>query len=275
MSFSVSFLSSLLFLVVTYFTFSFSLLSDCKFTLLQDSGTFQTPNFPVKYPNNIECVWNIQVQPGRFILLSFDVVELESYRGECIDLVEVKDGSRSTDQLLGSFCDISLVPKVITSSSNTLRIWFYSDKSDAYQGFNGSYISQWEKGCGGALTKHSQSISSPRYPDYPYPNSIQCDWVITMPRGKFIRLEFSDFEVEFNCDGKCWCTDQLEIWEGPEFNDTKLGSFCVSVQELIVSKTNRIRLRFTTNKEGRFKGFFLSYTSSITPGESFSVKSGI
>lgn len=38
------------------------------------------------------------------------------------------------------------MPKVITSSSNTLRIWFYSDKSEAYQGFNGSYISQWEKG---------------------------------------------------------------------------------------------------------------------------------
>lgn len=78
-------------------------------------------------------------------------------------------------------------------------------------------------GCGGALTKHSQSISSPRYPDYPYPNSMQCDWVITMPRGKFIRLEFSDFEVEFNCDGKCWCADRLELWEGPEFNETKLG----------------------------------------------------
>ena len=177
------------FLLLLYITFSFSFLSDCKFTLLQDSGTFQTPNFPLKYPNNIECVWNIQVQPGRFILLSFDVVELESYRGECIDLVEVKDGDSSTDQLLGkkiptlylevqesyeqsllqqilaikgtktgyvkctlfflfsdSFCDISLAHKVITSSSNTLRIWFYSDKSDAYQGFNGSYISQWEKG---------------------------------------------------------------------------------------------------------------------------------
>ena len=175
--------------MLLYVTFSFSFLSDCKFTLLQDSGTFQTPNFPLEYPNNIECVWNIQVQPGRFILLSFDVVELESFRGKCIDLVEVKDGDRSTDQLLGkkittlylevlasfeecllqqfltikrtktsylkctlfflfpgSFCDISLVPKVITSSSNTLRIWFYSDKSKSYQGFNGSYISQWEKG---------------------------------------------------------------------------------------------------------------------------------
>ncbi len=46
----------------------------------------------------------------------------------------------------GSFCDIRLPPKVITSSSNSLRIWFYSDKSEAYQGFNASYTSQWEKG---------------------------------------------------------------------------------------------------------------------------------
>ena len=99
----VSFLSEFFAVSCCYFIlFSpFHFFSDCKFTLLQDSGTFQTPNFPVKYPNNIECVWNIQVQPGRFILLSFDVVELESYRGECIDLVEVKDGSQSTDQLLG------------------------------------------------------------------------------------------------------------------------------------------------------------------------------
>lgn len=42
-----------------------------------------------------------------------------------------------------------------------------------------------------------------------------------------------------------------------------------------MSKTNRMRIRFTTNKEGRFKGFLLSYASSITPGELFSVKVGI
>ncbi|KAJ7328673.1 hypothetical protein OS493_023948 [Desmophyllum pertusum] len=250
----------------------------CKFTLTQDSGRFQTPNFPGKYPNDVECIWNIQVQPGRFVLLSFDVFELESFKRSCIDLIEVKDGSRSTDQLLGSFCDIDPPPKVITSSTNNLRIWFYSDKSVAYRGFNASYTSQWEKGCGGSLTKHSGSISSPRYPDYLYPNSMQCDWSITMPRGKFVRLQFSDdFEVEFNCDGRCWCADRLELWDGPEFNETKLGSFCVSVQPLIVSKTNRMRLRFTTNREGRFRGFQLSYTTSITPscGGDFMEENGI
>ena len=33
-----------------------------------------------------------------------------------------------------------------------------------------------------------------------------------------------------------------------------------------MSKSNRIRLRFITNAEGRFKGFSLSFTTSITPG---------
>ena len=74
----------------------------------ENSGTFHTPNFPDKHPNNIECIWNIHVQPGRFILLSFDVFELESYKGKCIDIVEVKDGGKSTDQLLGEFYALQL-----------------------------------------------------------------------------------------------------------------------------------------------------------------------
>lgn len=53
---------------------------------------------------------------------------------------------------------------------------------------------------------------------------MQCVWTITVPRGKFIRLEFSDFEVEYNCDSDndCRCVDLLELWDGPEFNETKL-----------------------------------------------------
>ena len=74
------------------------------------------------------------------------------------------------------------------------------------------------------MSKNSGSISSPRFPDYLYPNSMQCVWIITVPRGKFIRLEFSDFEVEYNCDSDndCRCVDRLELWDGPEFNETKL-----------------------------------------------------
>ena len=81
---------------------------DCHFVLTADSGTIHTPNFPDKHPNNITCIWNIKVQPGRFILLSFHVFDLESYRGKCIDLVEVKDGGRQTDELLGEYAGYML-----------------------------------------------------------------------------------------------------------------------------------------------------------------------
>ena len=82
--------------------------ADCPFVLTADSGTIHTPNFPGKHPNNITCIWNIKVQPGRFILLSFHVFDLESYRGKCIDLVEVKDGGRQTDELLGEYAGYTL-----------------------------------------------------------------------------------------------------------------------------------------------------------------------
>ena len=46
----------------------------------------------------------------------------------------------------GAFCNTIPPPNVITSSKNELRLWFYSDKTDAYQGFNATYTSQWEQG---------------------------------------------------------------------------------------------------------------------------------
>lgn len=82
---------------------SFFLFSDCLFHLTKESGTFETPGFPEKYPNNTQCIWNIRVEPGRFILLSFHVFEIESHRGKCADIVEVKDGSTPTDELLGEY----------------------------------------------------------------------------------------------------------------------------------------------------------------------------
>ncbi|XP_074610173.1 cubilin-like [Acropora palmata] len=240
---------------------------DCVFHLTKESGTFETPGFPEKYPNNTQCIWNIHVEPGRFILLSFHIFEIESHRGKCTDIVEVKDGSTPTDELLGIFCDSNRPPKVITSSTNSLRVWFLSDQTKEHRGFNASYTSQLEQGCGGFLSNTSGSISSPRFPEYPYPNSLQCDWIITLPSGKFIRVEFSsDYEVEVNCGTECECVDRLELWDGPEFNETRVGSFCLSIPPLLVSKSNRMRLRFITNGEGRFKGFGLSYTTSITPG---------
>ena len=62
------------------------------------------------------------------------------------------------------FCNNNQPPNVITSSKNELRLWFYSDKTDAYQGFNASYTSQWEQGTSDQNhdTKRIQEFANPR-----------------------------------------------------------------------------------------------------------------
>ena len=39
------------------------------------------------------------------------------------------------------------------------------------------------------------SFVSPNYP-YPYPNSVECFWTITVARGNLIELKFDDFNME-------------------------------------------------------------------------------
>ena len=49
--------------------------------------------------------------------------------------------------------------------------------------------------CGGHLTGDSGEFKSPNFPAN-YPNNIECNWVITVPEGKQVHLEFdSSFNV--------------------------------------------------------------------------------
>ena len=49
--------------------------------------------------------------------------------------------------------------------------------------------------CGGHLTGDSGEFKSPNFP-WNYPNNIECNWVITVPEGKQVHLEFdSSFNV--------------------------------------------------------------------------------
>ena len=90
------------------------------------------------------------------------------------------------------------------------------------------------------------SVSSPRYPNYPYPNAITCNWTITVAPDKFIRLEFSAFEVEFICDSSCVCSDKLELWDGPEGNETKVARYEDSSKIQQGIKHNSLQLSFSS-----------------------------
>ena len=50
--------------------------SECAVTITQPLGVITSPGFPQPYRNGIDCTWNIQLQIGQLINISFLHFEL-------------------------------------------------------------------------------------------------------------------------------------------------------------------------------------------------------
>ncbi|XP_059981758.1 deleted in malignant brain tumors 1 protein [Lagenorhynchus albirostris] len=114
----------------------------CGGFLSQPSGSFSSPFYPGKYPNNAKCVWDIEVQNNYRVTLVFRDVQLE---GGCnYDYIEVFDGPYHSSPLLARVCDVARGS--FTSSSNFMSIRFISDGSVKMRGFQAEYYSSLSPG---------------------------------------------------------------------------------------------------------------------------------
>ncbi|VFV38435.1 hcg2040007-like [Lynx pardinus] len=111
----------------------------CGGLLTNNSGSFSSPWYPKKYPTNVVCAWDIQVDARAHVKLTFDVVKMENFFGCPYDFIEIFDGPQSESFSLGRFC--SGTTPVFTSSSNRLTVVFHSDAIVTNMGFFASYES--------------------------------------------------------------------------------------------------------------------------------------
>ncbi|XP_042763742.1 deleted in malignant brain tumors 1 protein-like, partial [Panthera leo] len=111
----------------------------CGGLLTNNSGSFSSPWYPKKYPTNVVCAWDIQVDGRAHVKLTFDVVKMENFFGCPYDFIEIFDGPQSESFSLGRFC--SGTTPVFTSSSNRLTVVFHSDAIVTNMGFFASYES--------------------------------------------------------------------------------------------------------------------------------------
>lgn len=107
------------------------ILDACGGVFEDSNGTITSPSFPVTYPGNKDCVWEIIAPPQYRITLNFTHFDLEGNNArqqECeYDSVEVS--SKLGDDILrkhGIFCG-SRVPPLITSEGNFMKVTFTSD----------------------------------------------------------------------------------------------------------------------------------------------------
>ncbi|XP_019622075.1 PREDICTED: bone morphogenetic protein 1-like [Branchiostoma belcheri] len=114
-------------------------------------------------------------------------------------------------------------------------------------------------GCGGNLTTPTGGpVTSTNYPSN-YGNNENCEWLITVPEGSIIRLTFDSFNTE-------GCCDFLTIYDGASDSaaviQTLTGQQSVSP---IISTSNSMFLRFTSDHSITRQGFQFSYTSLTLP----------
>ena len=117
-----------------------SLTSGCNQTLYGTKGTFQSPNYPRKYPDGQLCSWRITGIAGQRIRLRF--INFTLQKDNNTDSVRVFDGWNESSPSLGEFYGGHVPPgEGLTSSSDVMFVIFTSDAAFSYAGFQASFES--------------------------------------------------------------------------------------------------------------------------------------
>jgi len=74
--------------------------------------SIDSPNYPLDYMPDKECVWRITAPDNHQVALKFQSFELEKHDGCAYDYVEIRDGNHSDSRLIGRFCGDKLPPNI-------------------------------------------------------------------------------------------------------------------------------------------------------------------
>lgn len=117
----------------------------CSETFTSQSGSFQTPSWPVYYPVNFDCDWiidlsNTSVNASSVIVF---VVNTTAYglSSDCsIEYIEFFDGIFENSSSLGKYCGRNPPPPIVTSGLQA-RVVFdaYTEHTAELQGVSVAY----------------------------------------------------------------------------------------------------------------------------------------
>ncbi|NXC37645.1 ENTK Enteropeptidase, partial [Penelope pileata] len=103
------------------------------------------------------------------------------------------------------------------------------------------------------LTGSSGSFHSMNYPK-PYNANIVCQWIIIVPQGLSIKLNFTSFDTEH-------LMDNLNIFEGVGQNKTLRASLSGSNPETVYIFSHEATAKFTSDYSENYNGFNATYTT--------------
>ncbi|CAL1282886.1 unnamed protein product [Larinioides sclopetarius] len=215
------------------------------------TGTLTSPYYPDSYPLFAQCIYDIRLEPGYLINVTFHYMEIEAHLECRYDYLEVRDGDSDTSPLINRLCGYT-APESVISTYNNLWMRFETDGSVQNRGFYAEYTAI-EIGCGGVFTETRGFVASPRHPDR-YPHSVTCSWYLKAPPGHIIRLTFSTFSLE--PDSEC----QFDYVLIQDMDGTSIGQFCGNRKPpVLTSMDNALFVKFVTDSSVSREGFTASY----------------
>lgn len=256
-----------------------------KLMTINSSTIISSPNYPNIPPPHIDCTWTVLAPIGSRI--RFDFLERFdlTYAPACEkEYVELRDGSTTSAQVIGAFCNEK--PTTQKSRSNVLMVKFMTDVAEPKNGFKANISIDV---CGGTSRSNIGFISSPNFPGLgAYPSKAQCEYRITSSPNHIFNLTIMAIDLPPLNDTECDKNqDHIAIYSiMPDFNVTgdeslfEIGTFCGNVppDSSFLSDTNEVLVKLNTFDKTRtlYKGFKLFYNASrLSCGGYIDSESGI
>ncbi|BFG01859.1 cubilin homolog [Drosophila madeirensis] len=225
-----------------------------------ESGSFQSPNHPGMYPNNLECYWLINVQMGETIELTVNNLDLEESVNCSKDALTVSNHMHEVfahERHCGSTSQL-----ILTSAGHRMHIRFIADGEHNGRGFEATYRTV-RSTCGGKLSGRNGVIQSPNYP-MPYPEQSHCEWLVEVSPHHRIVFDVQDMDIESGYDCS-W--DYLEAFDtiggDEDAEGQRIFKLCdTGASHKRMSASNTAIVRFVSDDSISRPGFRLHFHES-------------
>ena len=183
-------------------------IATCGGTRRSNIGVINSPKYPGlgAYPSNSVCEYRIVGNPNSIFNLKFLELDLPSTENGKCNLTQdhvvvyslasdMADQNGTTEILeeIGVYCGDSTGSPFVSDTNEVLIVFKTFQPNTVYKGYSIHY-NITKLSCGGSLEMESGIIESPGYPARNLNRGL-CEWKITVPHGRRVRVEFLDFDL--------------------------------------------------------------------------------
>ncbi|KAF1770300.1 hypothetical protein GCK72_002118 [Caenorhabditis remanei] len=207
---------------------------------LQNFNIFTSPNFPDRYPPNVDCVRVIHSRPQHDVIVKFHhVFQIESTYDkieageECPnDFIEFRDGRYGFSPLIARFCGDRMPKREIRAVSAEYAI--VPSKTGRFN--NHECLLEYLNGLDGFIRTKDLMKNLPQNAS----GTLDCVWRLAVPSN--FRIAFYVKEFALKAPNQC-AQNFVEVYSG-DTSDKPLRRFCGLSANDVFSPSNEMFVRF-------------------------------